>query len=41
MEERFIKRGEISGRVDDNVEIIKKWFRIFMEKIVLVLEKYE
>ena len=41
MEERLIKRGETSGRVDDNVETIKKRFRTFMEKTVPVLEKYE
>lgn len=41
MEERLIKRGETSGRVDDNAETIKKRFRTFMEKTVPVLEKYE
>lgn len=41
MEERLIKRGETSGRVDDNAETIKKRFRTFLEKTVPVLEKYE
>ena len=41
MEERLIKRGETSGRVDDNAETIKKRLRTFMEKTVPVLEKYE
>ena len=41
MEERLIKRGETSGRVDDNAETIKKRFRTFMEKTMPVLEKYE
>ena len=41
MEERLIKRGETSGRVDDNAETIKKRFRTFMEKTVPVMEKYE
>lgn len=41
MEERLIKRGEASGRVDDNAETIKKRFRTFMEKTVPVLESYE
>lgn len=40
MEERLFKWGEMSGWVDDNVEIIKKWLRIFVEKIMLVLESY-
>lgn len=40
MEERLTKRGETSGRVDDNAETIKKRLRTFVEKTVPVLESY-
>lgn len=41
MEERLIKRGETSGRVDDNAETIKKRLKTFVEKTMPVLESYE
>lgn len=41
MEERLIKRGETSGRTDDNAETIKKRFRTFVEKTMPVVEYYE
>ncbi|TPP56541.1 ATP:UMP phosphotransferase [Fasciola gigantica] len=41
MEKRLLKRGETSGRVDDNVETIKKRFRTFNESTKPVLEYYK
>ena len=41
MEERLIKRGQTSGRVDDNAETIKKRFATFMEKTLPVVQSYE
>lgn len=40
MEERLLKRGETSGRVDDNAETIKKRLKTFVEKTMPVLENY-
>lgn len=40
MEERLIKRGETSGRVDDNAETIKKRFSTFVEETLPVMESY-
>lgn len=40
MEERLIKRGETSGRVDDNAETIKKRFSTFVEETLPVIESY-
>ena len=41
MEERLLKRGETSGRADDNVATIKKRFSTFMESSLPVIEHYE
>ena len=35
-----MKRGETSGRVDDNAETIKKRLKTFVEKTMPVLESY-
>ena len=41
MEERLLKRGETSGREDDNSETIKKRFQTYIEKTLPVIEYYE
>jgi len=41
MEARLLKRGETSGRSDDNAETIRKRFRTFVEQSVPVVAKYE
>ncbi|RMJ20841.1 Uridylate kinase [Aspergillus sp. HF37] len=41
MEERLLKRGETSGRDDDNAESIRKRFRTFVETSMPVVEKFE
>ena len=41
MEERLLKRGETSGRADDNIETIKKRFATFEEKTLPVIDRYE
>jgi adenylate kinase len=41
MEARLLKRGETSGRADDNAETIRKRFRTFVEQSVPVVERYE
>lgn len=41
MEGRLIKRGETSGRDDDNMESIKKRFRVFVEQSMPVVHHYE
>ncbi|KAJ3309920.1 hypothetical protein HDV04_005550 [Boothiomyces sp. JEL0838] len=38
---RLLKRGETSGRVDDNIESIKKRFKTFRETSYPVVEYYE
>ncbi|KAI8140788.1 adenylate kinase-domain-containing protein [Fennellomyces sp. T-0311] len=38
---RLLKRGESSGRVDDNIESIRKRFRTFTETSYPVIEYYE
>ena len=37
MEQRLLKRGETSGRVDDKVDVIKKRFNTYMSKTMPVL----
>jgi UMP-CMP kinase len=37
---RLLKRGETSGRVDDNIESIKKRFATFRETSYPVIEYY-
>lgn len=41
MEKRLLKRGESSGRIDDNVESIRKRFKIFTETSFPVIQHYE
>ena len=41
MEERLLKRGETSGRADDNIETIKKRFDTFMTASMPVIEYFE
>lgn len=41
MEARLLKRGETSGRADDNADTIRKRFRTFVEQSLPVVEKYE
>jgi len=40
LEERLLKRGQASGRDDDNLESIRKRFRTFQEQTQLVLDHY-
>lgn len=41
MEKRLLHRGETSGRADDNMESIKKRFRVFVETSMPVVEEFE
>ena len=41
MEKRLLKRGETSGRDDDNEESIRKRFRVFVETSMPVVDDYE
>ncbi|KFY85538.1 hypothetical protein V500_08309 [Pseudogymnoascus sp. VKM F-4518 (FW-2643)] len=41
MMERLVKRGETSGRSDDNVESIRKRFRVFVETSMPVVDRFE
>lgn len=41
MQQRLLKRGETSGRADDNKESIKKRFKTFVETSMPVVEYYE
>ena len=41
MLERLLKRGETSGRVDDNLESIRKRFATFRDTSFPVVEYYE
>jgi UMP-CMP kinase len=41
MQARLLKRGETSGRADDNIETIKKRFRTYVEQTLPVLAYYE
>ncbi|SAM00307.1 hypothetical protein [Absidia glauca] len=41
MLERLLKRGENSGRTDDNIESIKKRFRVFKDTSFPVIEAFE
>ena len=41
MEERLLKRGQTSGRVDDNIDSIRKRFRTFVSSSIPVVEHYE
>jgi len=41
MQERLLKRGETSGRSDDNIESIKKRFRTFVDTSMPVVQNFE
>ncbi|KAF1355440.1 adenylate kinase-domain-containing protein [Delphinella strobiligena] len=41
MQKRLLKRGETSGRADDNSESIKKRFKTFVETSMPVVEMFE
>ena len=41
MQERLLNRGKTSGRSDDNLESIKKRFKIFLETSMPVVEYFE
>ena len=41
MESRLLKRGETSGREDDNAESIRKRFRTFVETSMPVVDNFE
>jgi adenylate kinase len=41
MEARLLKRGETSGRSDDNAETIRKRFKTFVDQSLPVIEHYE
>jgi len=41
LEERLLKRGETSGRSDDNIESIKKRFKTFQGETMAVIEYYK
>ena len=41
MEERLLDRGKTSGRSDDNLESIKKRFKVFEETSMPVVDMYE
>lgn len=41
LEKRLLGRGETSGRVDDNIESIRKRFRTFMDETLPIVNKYK
>ncbi len=41
MEARLLKRGETSGRADDNADTIRKRFKTFVEQSLPVIDHYE
>lgn len=41
MQQRLLKRGETSGRTDDNAESIKKRFKTFVDTSMPVVDKFE
>lgn len=41
MEQRLLKRGETSGRSDDNLETIRKRFKTFIDTSMPVVDHYE
>lgn len=40
MEQRILERGKTSGRADDDVEVIKKRFRTFVDSTMPVVEQF-
>ncbi|KAL5117218.1 bifunctional uridylate/adenylate kinase [Pleosporales sp. CAS-2024a] len=41
MEKRLLHRGETSGRADDNLDSIKKRFRVFVETSMPVVDEFD
>jgi UMP-CMP kinase len=41
MENRLVKRGETSGRSDDNLESIRKRFRVFLESTMPIVNHFK
>mmetsp|Transcript_58579 Transcript_58579/g.117245 ORF Transcript_58579/g.117245 Transcript_58579/m.117245 type:complete len:296 (-) Transcript_58579:110-997(-) len=41
LEKRLLARGETSGRVDDNLESIRKRFKTYMEETMPIVEKFK
>ncbi|CAM9246104.1 unnamed protein product, partial [Heterosigma akashiwo] len=41
LEERLLKRGETSGRTDDNIESARKRFKTYIESTLPVVQHYE
>jgi len=41
LEKRLLARGETSGRVDDNIESIRKRFKTYMEETMPIIEKFK
>eukprot|EP00793_Prasinoderma_coloniale_P001046 PRCOL_00006037-RA len=41
MEKRLLKRGETSGRSDDNIQSIRKRFRTFVESSMPIIQHYD
>jgi UMP-CMP kinase len=41
MQQRLLKRGQTSGRADDNEEVIKKRFKTFIETTMPVVNYFE
>lgn len=40
MEQRLLQRGLTSGRVDDNIESIKKRFKTYVDQTMPVIEHF-
>ena len=40
MEERLIKRGQTSGRTDDNPESIRKRFHTYLESTLPIIDRF-
>ena len=41
MIKRCLKRGEISGRTDDNVEVLRKRFKTFHDETMFVVNYFQ
>lgn len=41
MEQRLLKRGQTSGRADDNIQSIKKRFKTHHEQTLPVIDYYD
>jgi UMP-CMP kinase len=40
MEERLLKRGQTSGRADDNPDSIRKRFRTYLESTLPIIDRF-